>query len=101
MTARYPFVRVLRDILFVFMDLVALLGWVLVALLGIWIVVSPWIILGLGGWRLFLRLYLLPYVFVLVGLALIMMFLNQRELLVRVRDWRAERASQQNLRKAA
>jgi hypothetical protein len=101
MTARYPFVRVLRDILVVFMDLVALLGWVLVALLGIWIVVSPWIILGLGGWRLFLRLYLLPYVFVLVGLALIMMFLNQRELLVRVRDWRAERASQQNLRKAA
>ena len=101
MTSRHPFARVLRDIFVVFMGVVGLLGWVLVALLGVWIVVSPWIILRLGGWRLFLRLYLLPYVFVLVGLALIMMFFNRRELLVRVRDWRAERASQQNLRKAA
>lgn len=101
MTSRNPFARVFSDILVVFMDGVAPLPWVLVALLGIWIVVSPWIILGLGGWRLFLRLYLLPYVIVLVGWVLIMTFLNRRELLVRLLDWRAARASQQNLRKAA
>jgi len=100
MTSRYPFARRFRDILFAFRDLVALLLVVFAALLGIAIVVSPWIILGRGGWRLFLPLYLLPYALLLVGFALIMAFLNRRELLVRVRNWRAARKSTE-LRKAA
>lgn len=97
MTSRYPLARILRDNL---VALIAPLPALLTVLFVIVIVASPWIILGIGGWRLFLRLYLLQYPFVLVGFALIMAFLNRRELLVRVRDWRAARKPTE-LRKAA
>jgi len=50
------------------------------------------IILFFGGW--------LGYLYALVGFAIIMAFLNCRELLVRMRDWRAARKSTE-LRKAA
>jgi hypothetical protein len=64
----------------------------LVALLGPVIVVLPWVILFLVGWRL--------YLYVLVGFGSIMQCLNRRELLGRVRNWRAARKSKE-LRKAA
>jgi hypothetical protein len=50
-------------------------------LLGAGCVALPWIIIYFGGPDL--------YLYILVGFALIMMFLNRRELLVRVQNWRA------------
>lgn len=72
--------------------------WVLLALLMIAVVVimvSPWILLLSGGWHLFLRWYLLPYPFVFLGFALIMALVQRRELLVRVRNWRAARKAKE------
>jgi hypothetical protein len=57
-------------------------------LLGIVVGVSPWLILFSGGWRLFLRWYLLPYPFALVGFGIIVTFVSRRQLLVRVREWK-------------
>jgi hypothetical protein len=93
MTSRYPLARRFRGILVAFRELVALLLGVLAALLGIAIVVSPWIILSLGGWRLIFPLYLRPYALLWVGFALTMAFLNRRELRIRVQSWRPARKS--------
>lgn len=71
--------------------------WVLLALLMIAIVVlmvSPWILLFSGGWHLFLLWYVLPYPFVFLGFALILALVHRRELLVRVRNWRAARKAE-------
>jgi hypothetical protein len=66
---------------------------VIVVLFVLLVVASPWILFFSGGWRLLLRWYLLPYPFVLLGFALLMALANRRELLVRVRNWRAARKS--------
>jgi hypothetical protein len=100
MTSRDPLAQVFKDTLVAYRDAIALLLQVLGYLLGTVFVLLPWLILFLGGWRLFLRLYLLPYAFVFVGFALIMAFLNRRELMVRMRNWRAARKPTE-LRKAA
>lgn len=100
MTSRDPLARGFRDILVAYRDTFVLLLLVLGYLLGTVFLLLPWLILFLGGWRVFLRLYLLPYAFVFVGFALIMAFLNRRELLVRMRNWRIARKPTE-LRKAA
>jgi hypothetical protein len=82
MASRYSLARQFRD------SLVALITWVLAHLFGILVMVSPWLILFSGGWRPFLRWYLLPYPFALVGFAIIMAFVSRRQLLVRVREWK-------------
>jgi len=76
-------------------NLVAPLPVVFAVLLVVWAVASPWIALLNGGWRSLLRWCLLQYPFVLLGFALIMALINRRELLVRVRDWRAARKSKE------
>ena len=100
MTSRDPLAQVFKDTLVAYRDAIALLLQVLGYLIGTVFVLLPWLILFLGGWRLFLRLYLLPYAFVFVGFALIMAFLNRRELMVRMWNWRAARKPTE-LRKAA
>jgi hypothetical protein len=72
-------------------DTARMLPLVLAFLLVVWIVASPWILFWGGGWHLLLRWYLLPYPFVLLGVGLITAFVKRRELLVRVRNWRAAR----------
>jgi hypothetical protein len=67
MTSRDPFARRSTD------SFIALFGPVIATL--------PWIILYLGG--------LFGYLAALAGFALIMAFLNRRELSGRVRNWRA------------
>jgi hypothetical protein len=76
-------------------SLVALLPVVFAVLLVVWAVASPWIILLYGGWRLLLRWSLLQYPLALLGFGLIMALVNRRELLVRVRNWRAARKSKE------
>jgi hypothetical protein len=76
-------------------SLVAPLPVVFAVLLVVWAVTSPWIILLYGGWRLLLRWCLLQYPFALLGFAVIMALVNRRELLVRVRNWRAARKSKE------
>ncbi len=87
MTSR-SFARIFMDDLIAFVDqlLTVLAYFVATVIMG-----APWIILWVGGWRLFLRLYLLPYPFILVSFALIMALLNRRELVARVRNRRAPR----------
>jgi|ERR1035441_2106328 hypothetical protein len=97
MTSHYPLVRIFRDNLLAFL---APLPALLAVLFVIVIVASPWVLLAIGGWHLFLRLYLIPYPFVLVAFGLIMAVINRRELLVRFRDWRASRKPAE-LKKAA
>jgi len=75
-------------------NLVASLSVAFALLLGVWVVVSPWVIFLKGGWRLLLRCYLLPYPLVVLSFALIMAFVNRRELLTRVRNWRAKRKTE-------
>jgi len=82
MASRYSLARQFRD------NLLALVALPLVHLVGIVVVVSPWLILFSGGWRLFLRWYLLPYPFALVGFAIVVAFVSRRQLLVRVREWK-------------
>ncbi len=79
---------VYRFVLDTVLDAVRILPLVLIILFAIVVVASPWILLFSGGWRLFLRWYLIPYPFVLLGFALIMAFVNRRDLLVRARNWR-------------
>ena len=74
MASRYSLARQFRD------NLLALVALPLVHLVGIVVVVSPWLILFSGGWRPFLRWYLLPYPFALVGFAIIMAFVSRRQL---------------------
>ena len=100
MTSRDPLARGFRDILVAYRDTFVLLLLVLGYLLGTVFLLLPWLILFRSGWRVFLRLYLLPYAFVFVGFALIMAFLNRRELLLRMRNWRVARKPTE-LRKAA
>jgi hypothetical protein len=73
-----------------FDDLVALTT----TLIAIAIGVLPWLLLFLGGWRLLLRWYLIPYPFVLIGFAIIMLLFNRREILARVQKGRAPRESE-------
>jgi len=95
MTSRYSF----------WDEIVASVEWllklVLPAVFAIVIVASPWVYLYVFGWRLFLRLYPVLYLCTLAGFALIMALLNRRELLVRVRKWRAARRQTTDLKKAA
>jgi hypothetical protein len=64
------------------------------------IVASPWILFFAGRSRLFLRCYLIPYPFVLLGCAIFMALINSRELKARLGNWRAA-PSQKELKKAA
>jgi hypothetical protein len=57
--------------------------------LGAVCVVLPWIILYFGG--------LGTYLYVLVGFALIMTFLNRGDLWVRARNWKATRSQRDRL----
>jgi hypothetical protein len=82
LTSRYPVARRFRD------RSAALITLRLANLVGIVVGVSPWFILVSGGSRLFLRWYLLPYPFALVGFAIIVTFVSRRHLLVRVREWK-------------
>jgi len=77
MASHYSLARRFRDSL---VALIALFLTVLAQLFGIVVVVSPWLILFSGGWRPFLRWYLLPYPFALVGFAIIMAFVSRRQL---------------------
>jgi hypothetical protein len=91
--------RFARDIV---IDTARILPLALIIVFSIVCMASPWILLFSGGWRLFLRWYLLPYPFVLLGFGLIMAFSNRRELLVRLRNWRAIRKSEElELKKVA
>jgi len=76
-------------------NLVAPLPVVFAVLLAVWAVVSPWISFLKGGRRLLLRWCLLQYPLVLLSFALVMALVNRRELLVRVRNWRATRKSKE------
>jgi hypothetical protein len=84
-------------------DTTRILAYGLLVLLIVAVVASPWMILLFGGsWDLLLRWYVLPYPFVLLGFGIIIAFFKRRELLVRVRDWRAGRARKsKELKKAA
>ena len=88
MTSRYPLARRFKDS---FVPLIALVLTALARLLGIVVVVAPWLMLLSGGWRLFLRWYLLPYPFALVGFATIVALVSHRQVQVRVREGRAAR----------
>lgn len=72
-------------------DLVVLVTILLVIAVAA-IAASPWIILLGWGWRSFLNWYLLPYPFVFVCFAIIMVCVHHREMLVRVRNWRTARS---------
>jgi len=93
---RDPWRRFLASLV-VFWDFMVAALAILVALV---LVVSPWLLLSIGGWPLFLRWYLLPYPFGLAAFTAIMAFVYRRELLARARNWRADRKSQE-LKKAA
>jgi hypothetical protein len=82
--------RLIRDLA---SEIVSIVTPVLAILLTVWVVASPWILLIYGGWRMLLRSYLLPYPLVLLAFGLVMALFNRRELLARVRNWRAGRKS--------
>ena len=89
--------RKFLDSVIVFRDY--FVGWLAVVFATV-LVASPWVLLSLGGWGLFLRWYLLPYPIALVGFAILMALVYRRELPVRARNWRGNRKSEE-LRKAA
>jgi hypothetical protein len=74
-------------------SLAARIPFVFAALLVLWVVAWPWFTLIYGGRHLLVRWYLLPYLFVLLGFALLMAVAYRRELHVRMQNWRAARRS--------
>jgi hypothetical protein len=92
MSSHDPSVQGFTDELVVFRDYLVV---VLLILPSTVIVASPWILFFVGGWRLFLRWYLLPYPFALIGFAIIMALINSRELKARLANWRASPKSNQ------
>jgi uncharacterized RDD family membrane protein YckC len=92
MSSHDPSSQRLTDELVVFREYLVV---VLLILPATVIVASPWILTLAGGWRLFLRWYLLPYPFALAGFAIIMAFFNRRELKVRFGSWKASQKSRQ------
>jgi hypothetical protein len=73
---------------------------VLAVLLAIVLVASPWILPFVGGWRPFVRWYLLPYPLALAAFAIIISCVYRCDLVVRARNRRADCDSQE-VKKAA